>query len=185
VFDLGPAAQEMTRLVAGVRDDQLAQPTPCPDWTVADLLTHVVQFTAVFIANGRRETAQPPDHLLDDWRGALPRHLAELAEVWREESAWHGRVSAGGVEMDASANAVVAIEELTTHGWDLARATGQHLEVEDAQLDQVDRFFDIFAPQLASGRGPFGPPVDVPEASTRLERTIARTGRDPWWAPAI
>ena len=185
MFDLGSAAQEMSRLLAGVRDDQLGRPTPCSDWTVAELLAHVVQFTAVFTANARRQEARPPDELVDDWRDALPRDLAELAQAWREESAWHGRVSAGGVEMDASANAVVAIEELTTHGWDLARATGQDIDVEDARLDEVDRFFELFAPQIASGQGPFGPPVDAPEPSTRLQRTIARTGRDPWWTPAI
>ncbi len=185
MFDLGPAAQEMSRLVAGVGDEQLGGPTPCPDWTVADLLAHVAQFTAVFTANARRQEVRPPDELADDWRVALPRDLTELAQAWREESAWHGRVAAGGVEMDASANAVVAIEELTTHGWDLARATGQDLDVDDARLDEVDRFFALFAPQIASGQGPFGPPVEAPESSSRLQRTIARTGRDPRWTPAV
>ena len=185
MFDLGPAAQEMSRLVAGVRDDQLGRPTPCPAWTVADLLAHVVQFTAVFTANARRQETRPPDELVDGWRDALPRDLAELAQAWREESAWHGRVSAGGVEMDASANAVVAIEELTTHGWDLARSTGQDIDVDDSRLDEMDRFFELFAPQIASGQGPFGPPVDAPQPATRLQRTIALTGRDPWWTSAV
>ena len=45
----------MNRLLAGVRDDQLAQPTPCPDWTVADLLAHVHQFATVFTLNARKE----------------------------------------------------------------------------------------------------------------------------------
>ena len=185
MFDLGSAAREMSRLVAGVRDDQLRGPTPCPDWTVADLLAHVAQFTAVFTANARRQDVRPPDRLVDDWRDSLPQALAELAQAWREESAWHGRVSAGGVEMDASANAVVAIEELTTHAWDLARATGQDVAVTGAQLDEVDRFFHIFAPQIASGKGPFGPPVDPPERASRLESTIARTGRDPGWTAEV
>lgn len=81
--------------------------------------------------------------------------------------------------MDASDNAVVGIEELTVHGWDLARATGQDLRVDDACLDLVDRFFELFAAQIATGAGPFGPEVAAPEGATRLERTIARTGRDP------
>jgi uncharacterized protein (TIGR03086 family) len=170
-------------LVSGVRDDQLGSPNPCSDWTVADLLAHVAQFTAVFTANAQQQEAKPPDGLVDDWRTALPRDLGELAQAWREEAAWRGRVSAGGVEMAASANAVVAIEELTTHGWDLARATGQDLDVDEGQLDEIDRFFELFASQIAAGRGPFESPVSVAERSTRLERTIARTGRDPWWIP--
>lgn len=178
MFDLGPAAVEMSRLVSGVRDDQLDHPTPCSDWTVADLLAHVHQFATVFTHNGRKEQARPPEDLVDDWRVAIPEQLDELLRAWREESAWQGRVSAGGVEMDAPDNAVVGVEELTVHGWDLARATGQDLHVDDARLDQVKRFFELF------GEGPFGPAARTPEGGTRLEHTLARTGRDPSWRPA-
>lgn len=184
MFDLGPAAEEMSRLVTGVRDDQLDYPTPCPDWTVTDLLAHVHQFATVFTHNARKEQTRPPQDLVDDWRVAVPNQLDELARSWRQETAWQGRVSAGGVEMDAPDNAVVGIEELTVHGWDLARATGQALHVDDARLDQVDRFFELFADQIADGEGPFGPVAAAPRRATRLERTVARMGRDPLWEAA-
>jgi uncharacterized protein (TIGR03086 family) len=179
MFDLGPAAQTMSGLVSGVRDDQLDQPTPCRDWTVAELLAHVHQFATVFTQNGRKEAVRPPEGLVEDWRVAIPGQLDALASAWHDESAWQGRVSAGGVEMDAPDNAVVGIEELTVHGWDLARATGQDVRVDAAALDQVDRFFELF------GEGPFGPAVHVSDGATRLEKTVARTGRDPSWQPAI
>lgn len=183
MFDLGAGTQEMSRLISGVRDDQLAEPTSCSEWTVADLLTHVHQFAAIFTANARKEQVRPPGTLVGDWRVAIPEQLDALADAWRQESAWQGRVSAGGVDMDAPDNAVVAIEELTVHGWDLARATGQDIHVDDATLDQVDRFFELFAAQIASGDGPFGPAVAPPERATRLEALIARTGRDPAGEP--
>jgi uncharacterized protein (TIGR03086 family) len=175
MFDLGPAAAEMARLVSDVRDDQLDAATPCSDWTVADLLAHIHQFATVFTANAHKTPPQPPAGLVDDWREAIPHALSDLADAWRQESAWDGQVSAGGVDMDAADNAVVAIEELTTHGWDLARATGQDIHVDDARLDHVDRLFDLF------GDAPFGPAQQAPESATRLERTLARTGRDPHW----
>jgi uncharacterized protein (TIGR03086 family) len=181
MIDLGPAADEMSRLVSGVRDDQLDSPTPCCDWTVAHLLAHVHQFATAFTHNARKEQAQPVDGLVDDWREVIPGQLEQLARAWREESAWQGRVSAGGVEMDASVNAVVAVEELTVHGWDLAVATGQNFRGDEARLDQVDRFFDLFAEQISAGEGPFGSEVIASEDATRLERTVARTGRDPSW----
>lgn len=183
MFDLGPAAERMTRLVAGVRDDQLGDPTPCQEWTVGNLLAHVHQFTTVFTQNARKEQVRPPAGLVPDWRAAIPGELDELSRAWREESAWQGRVSAGGVEMPAPDNAVVGIEELTIHGWDLAHATGQPFQVDDVNLDLVDRFFDLFGGQ-DGGNGPFGPQADAPEGATRLERTVARTGRDPLWTPA-
>lgn len=178
MFDLGPAAAQMRHLVSGVRDDQLNHPTPCADWTVADLLAHIHQFASVFTHNARKEPVRPPEELVDDWREAIPDQLDELAHAWRQEPAWHGRVSAGGVEMDAADNAVVGIEELTVHAWDLARATSQELGVDDARLDLVDRFFELF------GSAPFGPAVPAPEGAARLEHTVARTGRDPSWRAA-
>ena len=183
MFDLDPATREMSRLVSGVSDDQLGGPTPCPDWTVADLLAHIHQFATVFTQNAGKEPVRPPDGLVDDWRRAIPQQLAGLAKAWREESAWQGRVAAGGVEMDAADNAVVAIEELTVHGWDLARATGQTAQVPQASLDQVDRFLELFGGQ-PEGEGPFGPTASAPEGADRLARTVAQTGRDPAWSPA-
>lgn len=47
-IDFGPTTQTPTRLVQGVRDDQLTDPTPCPDWTVADLVTHIAGLTVEF-----------------------------------------------------------------------------------------------------------------------------------------
>lgn len=177
MFDLGPAAQEMTRVVENVADDQLERATPCADWTVADLLAHIDQFAVVFAANALKEPVEPPDGLVEDWRAAITWHLDEMARAWRDPSAWQGRVSAGGVEMDAPDNAVVAMEELTVHAWDLA--TGQQLRTTDAALDQIDRFFELFGDGAAEGEGPFGSVAPEPADATRLERTLARTGRDP------
>ena len=181
MFDLAPAAQEMNRLLAGVRDDQLSRPTPCPDWTVADLLAHVHQFSTVFTLNARKDPVELPGDLPGDWRSVLPHQVDSLVEAWRDESAWSGRVSAGGVDMDAADNALVAIEELTVHSWDLSRATGQDFVAADPSLDQVDRFFECFAEPIASGQGPYGPEVPAPDDASRFARTIARTGRDPLW----
>jgi uncharacterized protein (TIGR03086 family) len=182
MFDLGPAAQEMNRLLAAVRDDQLTQPTPCPDWTVADLLAHVHQFATVFTLNARKEPVELPGDLPGDWRTVVPQQVQSLVTAWKEESAWTGRVSAGGVEMDAADNALVAIEEFVVHGWDLARSTGQDFGCAEPSLDRVDQFFELFAEPIASGQGPYGPAVPAPDGADRLERTIAHTGRDPFWS---
>lgn len=79
MFDLAPAAQELSRLVSGVRDDQLGHPTPCPEWTVAELLAHVHQFASAFSDNAQKRQARPPQVLVDDWRVVIPDQLDELA----------------------------------------------------------------------------------------------------------
>ena len=181
MFDLGPATAQMARLVGGVQDDQVGRPTPCNDWTVGELLAHIHQFTSVFTDNARKNPIRPPDGLADDWRAVIPAALDDLAAAWRDPNAWEGLVSAGGVEMTAQDNAIVAIEELTVHAWDLARATDQTFDVTDATLDRIEQFFVLFSPDAASGEGPFGPVASTPDGAGRLDRVLARTGRDPRW----
>jgi uncharacterized protein (TIGR03086 family) len=78
---------------------------------------------------------------------------------------------------------VVAIEELVVHGWDVARATGQDVAPTAESLGHVESFLDVFAEALASGQGPYGPPVDVADGADRLDRYLAAAGRDPGWQP--
>src|SRR3954463_1836955 len=47
-LDLAPQAAEVARVVAGVGDDQLGDPTPCAGTPVAGLLDHLVGLTYAF-----------------------------------------------------------------------------------------------------------------------------------------
>ncbi|MGN6177413.1 MAG: maleylpyruvate isomerase N-terminal domain-containing protein, partial [Streptosporangiaceae bacterium] len=40
IVDLGPAAQRLGDLVVRVGDDELGKPTPCPAYTLGDLIEH-------------------------------------------------------------------------------------------------------------------------------------------------
>jgi uncharacterized protein (TIGR03086 family) len=93
---------------------------------------------------------------------------------------------AGGIEMPGEVAAVVALEELVIHGWDVARATGQDFDGDDSTLEAVRGFLAQFAgPDQAELRGDaYGAPVDVSEAAPLLDRTVALSGRDPGWSPS-
>jgi uncharacterized protein (TIGR03086 family) len=191
MHDLGPAARELARLVSTIRDDQLGDPTPCEAYSLGDLLDHVRGFTENFTANARKQplpadVGRTPDggRLPSSWRTALPARLQGLAVAWQDEAAWQGRVSAGGIEMSAAHNALVAVEELVVHGWDVSRASGQHFAVDDASLGGVEHFFTVFGERIAAGLGPYGPAVAVPADASRLDRLLGATGRDPDWSPA-
>src|SRR3712207_9137121 len=76
-FDLAPQAAEVAQVVAGIRDDQLAGPTPCPDIPVAAMLDHLVGLTLAFrLAAEKQPQAAGPqpsaDALAPDWRERLP-----------------------------------------------------------------------------------------------------------------
>ena len=188
-LDLAPQAAEVARLVTAVRDDQLTDPTPCPGMPVAALLDHLVGLTLAFrLAAGKQPQRGGPsaaaETLAADWRERLPRQLDELVAAWREPSAWEGDVEVGGVTLPAPDMAVVALDELVVHGWDLAVATGRPYRVDDADVQACLGF----ATQVnGEGReappGLFGPAVPVPADAPLLHRLLGVTGRDPGWSP--
>ncbi len=186
-LDLGPQAAELARVVAGIRDDQLGDPTPCAGTPVAGLLAHVVGLTTAFrmaaektpVSGGPSASA---DDLPTDWRTGIPAQLDALVEAWRRPSAWEGTAEAGGVTMPAPVAAAVALDEVLVHGWDLAVATGQDYAADPASVAVCTEFA---AQAAAEGPTPglFGPPVPVPDDAPPLDRLLGQTGRDPRWQP--
>ncbi|MDH2389232.1 TIGR03086 family metal-binding protein [Streptomyces sp. HNM0663] len=195
--DLRPAAHGVARLLRSVRDDRLSGPTPCPEYAVRELLAHLTDLSAAFRDAARKDLgpttgtdpgAAPPV-LRDDWRAVLPRRLDELADAWRQPSAWQGDTQAGGVRLPAAVAGRVALNELLIHGWDLARATGQPYAPEEASLEVS---YEMLAPAAegagesgdgTDGGGLFGPPVPVPRSAPLLDRVIGLSGRRPDWRP--
>ena len=182
MHDLGPAVREVARVAAQVTDADLDRPTPCGEWSVRDLLGHVLAFTGHFIGVARHESGQaggPPAELPPDWRADLDARLADLAAVWAQPSAWEGEGSAGGLTMPRAQLGIVAVEELVLHGWDLARAVGAEFAVRDEDLAVVAEFVGNFehAPQ-EQRTGLYGPVVHA-ETTTDLDRVLALAGRDP------
>jgi uncharacterized protein (TIGR03086 family) len=193
LVDLEPAARRLGELVGGVTDDQLDAPTPCPEYTLGDLLDHVAGMSLAFIGAAKKDTGEATSHapsgdasrLDDDWRTRIPPDLLRLAEAWRDPEAWTGMTKAGGVDLPGEVAGLVALDELVVHGWDIARAAGQPYDCDPASLEAVHGFVLQFSePGLEAEReGLFGPVVDVPADAPLLDRVIGLTGRDPAWSP--
>ncbi len=191
--DLQPATKQMAELISGVGDELLDRPTPCPAYTLGDLLDHVGGLTLAFTAAAAKATggagSQGPSgdasRLGDDWRTRIPQDLAALAEAWREPAAWSGTTQAGGVELPGEIAGLVALDELVIHGWDVARASGQAYDCDPELLEVVHGFVAQFSgpDEEAAREGLFGPVVDVPDDAPLLDRVIGLTGRDPAWSP--
>src|SRR2546425_13082012 len=90
--DLEPAARRLAELVGGVPDELLDARTPCPAYTLGDLVEHVggaaSAFTGAAVKDTGDATSQGPSgdaaRLSDDWRTPIPRRLAALAGAWGE-----------------------------------------------------------------------------------------------------
>ncbi|MFN2506782.1 MAG: TIGR03086 family metal-binding protein [Acidimicrobiales bacterium] len=193
--DLEPATRRMADLISGLPEEALDRPTPCPAYTLGDLVDHVGGLALAFTAAARKATSEtgsqaPSGHasrLVDDWRTRIPRDLTALAEAWRDPSAWSGMTEAGGVEMPGEVAGLVTLDELVIHGWDVARSTGQPYDCDPALLEAVHGFVAQFSvPGQEAGReGLFGPVVPVPDDAPLLDRVIGLTGRDPAWSTSL
>ncbi|GIF00359.1 TIGR03086 family metal-binding protein [Paractinoplanes rishiriensis] len=188
-LDFDPPVRVLRALLLGVDDDELAGPTPCPDWSVAALLDHLMGLSHAFTQAARKRvdapgTAAPPpspsaQHLSRHWRSRLPVLLEDLATAWKDQAAWAGTSRAGGVTMPAAELGVVAMNELIMHSWDLARATGQDYAADPRILETLIEFL---AQGPAEGTpGLFGPAVPTDSEASLLDQTVARAGRDPRW----
>jgi uncharacterized protein (TIGR03086 family) len=190
MFDLEPATRAVTALIAGIRDDQLDDPTPCAGTSLGAMLDHVEGFATAFTLAARKQVppggSEPPimdaARLAPVWRTRIPARLAELASAWQDPAAWTGVTEAGGVHLPAETAGIFALDEVVVHGWDVGAAIGRRPAFDDAQLLPLHEFLTASAAQNPNGvPGLFGPPVTVPADAPLLDRVLGLTGRDPQW----
>src|ERR1700722_14143938 len=194
--DLAPAARQLGDLVARVTDAELARPTPCPAYTLGDLIEHIGGTALAFTAAARKDTGRRADRapaggasrLEPGWRERIPRDLAVLAAAWSEPGAWTGMTRIAGGEAPADVVGLSAADELIVHGWDLARATGQPYAGDPEALEAARGFLAMFAsPDAPAGPDvPFGPARPLADDAPLLDQVLALAGRDLDWpgAPA-
>lgn len=192
IVDLDPAARQLAQLLTGVSDDQLPAPTPCAEYTVADLLQHISGLTIAF-RNAATKTPQPAAGqaspgadsgvgLHPQWRSRIPRQIDDLVAAWRAPAAWEGTAQAGGVTLPAAMIGRAALNELVMHGWDLARGTGQPFGCDPASAAAC---YEMVQAATASADGApeglFGPAVEVAPDAPLFDRLLGLGGRDPGW----
>jgi uncharacterized protein (TIGR03086 family) len=190
-LDFDPPVRALRALLLGVDDPELAGPTPCPDWSVAALLDHLMGLSYAFTQAARKRSdapgagEAPPEpsaqHLSRHWRHRLPVLLEDLATAWAQPDAWTGTAQAGGVTMPAAALGHVAMNELVMHSWDLARATRQEYATDPRTLEALIEFLRQGPAEGTPGL--FGPVVPADSEADLLDQAVALAGRDPLWRP--
>ena len=154
----GRIADGFSRRLAGVDAEQWSAATPCTDWTVRDLVGHVVRTTnAVY---GNIEGTTPPDvdaeaDLAVQWQRARAAVAGALADPARAETTVGGMF--GEQPFESLVSRLLCADTLV-HTWDLARATGQD-EVLDTEGTR--RALEFLTPIDDAIRRPggFGPKV--------------------------
>ncbi|MFC7674733.1 TIGR03086 family metal-binding protein [Mycolicibacterium sp. GCM10028919] len=185
MIDMTTACKRTATLLGAIRDDQLDAATPCERFPLSDVVAHVGLLGLAFAAAARKDrgelTDAPPEGgfvLDEDWRNRYPENLAELAAAWRQPAAWEGMTRIAGMDMPGETVAMIALGEVTIHGWDIAVATGQDYAVDEDEARAVLEYVESFA---ADGPvdGLFGPSVPVAADASTFDRALVASGRDP------
>lgn len=172
-------------IIAAVAPEHLGGPTPCPDWDVRTLLSHIVGVVTrtAILGEGGDALSVPPfaDRVADDdWTAAYAAAADRALAAWGADDAtleklvrvpWGtvpGAVAIGGY-----------VREILTHGWDLATATGQPTELDpDLAEFALDLSVRSLPPEMrADERVPFGPVVPIDPAAGVYARLAAWLGR--------
>src|SRR3954453_22371904 len=124
------AAEPLPAVARATFGTPLDAPTPCAEWDLAALARHVIFWSPLLAAAGRRTTPAPVAEseaqvALDDVPAALQEAWADIVEAWSDPAAWTGSTSLGGPDpMPAELIGGMVVGELVVHGWDLAKAVG-------------------------------------------------------------
>jgi uncharacterized protein (TIGR03086 family) len=171
-------------LVESLTASDWTRSTPCPGWTVRDLVNHVTveDLWAVELFDGHT-VEQVGSRLDGDQLGAAP------AARWREASSAAcdaaGRPSAATSTVHLSFGDVPGAEyamqlfaDHLVHSWDLATALGRTYDLPD---ELVRACLAWFAPNEHAYRsaGLIGPRSDI-EGGTPADRLLAAFGRMPF-----
>ncbi|KRF19748.1 hypothetical protein ASG90_20160 [Nocardioides sp. Soil797] len=168
---LARALDQAGDVLAAVREDQLDAPTPCDDWSVAQLVGHLTALPGQFLAMARNEEVDwsiEPAAPGSGWASGFRSDADDLIHFWHQ--AGDGS-SAGGVPE-------MPVAEFAVHTWDLARAIGWSRPL-DEEVARCGLGFMSSALTPERRGDAFAAERQVPDDASYVDRLAAFAGRQP------
>ena len=158
------ALDQTAGLLDEVTPDHYDKPSTCSDWTVGDLVKHVVASPQRFadMAAGKDVDWSATPEVGDDPAAEFRASADDLA----------AKVKSGEAEAISGA----ALPEFAVHGWDLARSIDSDTILDDEVAQQALAFMrDNLTPD--NRNGVFGPEVQAGDDAPIQDRLAAFAGR--------
>jgi uncharacterized protein (TIGR03086 family) len=187
------AVAASVNVVERVTRDDLAKPTPCAGWTLADLLAHMTVQNRGFAAAARGRGADLSlwgpgtvrDAVAADAVGVYAASADDVLDAFTAPGVLEATFHLPEFGSEATFPGSIAIGfhfiDYVVHGWDVARAL-------DADFDLPDDVISAALPlALAVPDGdfrstdgsPFAPAVTTEDQVSGLDRILAHLGRSP------
>jgi uncharacterized protein (TIGR03086 family) len=168
---LGPA---LGGAAAGIRPDQLDNPTPCAQFTVRGVLEHMVTGATAFAAAFRGVAPAEPD--LTDPLAAFGPAMGELMAAIQSPGALERSIATPMGDAPGADFARFVVLDGLVHGYDLATATGQEYTPDAELVADVTAFAAQALTGLRDGET-FKDAVEPPPDATPIEALACLTGR--------
>ncbi|MEW2371885.1 TIGR03086 family metal-binding protein [Streptomyces sp. NPDC006656] len=184
-LDLASALTLAGQVLAAVRPGQYDAPTPCAEFDVRRLSSHLVAVARRVTVIGRGEDPFSVPSFADEvpdgaWSAAWEPAAAEALAVWADPEILSREVRVPAGVMPGAAAALMYTHEFTVHTWDLARATGQRPQWDQALAERALAVTQRILPAaIRDGRVPFGEVVAVDADAPAIDRLVAWAGRRP------
>lgn len=183
------AVRASVELVGRARPADMARPTPCADWTLHGLISHMAAqhygFAAAAAGDGdparwrpRRLSSDPAA----DYRASADTVLAAFSADGVLDRQFPLPEFAAGPSFPARQAVSFHFVDYVVHSWDVARALGLEVHFSGELLDaalQVARAVPGGEARLAPGAA-FSPAVTWRDGSP-LDQVVAVLGRSPDW----
>jgi uncharacterized protein (TIGR03086 family) len=183
---MAAAAAEAAKVVNGVPEGTLDAPTPCNDWDLRTLLNHTILWTSYSAERRAHGESVSEDLMTKDFtaepgfRDDYARQIGEAVKAWADPKAWEGELGVMGDATPAADVGAMLIMEMVLHGWDVAKATGQEYNADDAVAQALLGVVEAQAELFRKYQG-FADVVPVPDDATTFDRALSLAGRDPQW----
>lgn len=183
--ELETATETFRRRLDAVADGGWDAASPCAGWTVLDVVQHVCwgsRMAALVLGGASREeaVALPNVDMGDGPVAAYVRTAEEQLAAFRQPGALDRVVQHPVMDMPGSMLRMFRVGDLTTHAWDVARATGGDEELPAALVESLWAQLEPIGPLLAaSGMFGEGPSGDLGDGAPLQARLLDLTGRRP------
>src|SRR5256885_3180666 len=174
---LRKAVDQTGRIVAGVKADQLAGPTPCADWDTRALLNHAIGVVEMFDNAAQTKPFNASifadDNVGDDPRASYERRAAVLRDTLAQPNVVDRTWTMPFGEVPGVVGAGFATLELFQHGWDVARASGQQIDFDVDVTEAANATAQRMPAEQVRVAGVFGAEGTCPPDASAADRLAA------------
>jgi len=182
---LSQAFASTAGVLSGVDTQNLDGSTPCASWQVRELVNHIVggaTYFAIAAETGQAPAPAETDFCEGDFVSEFNKGAARAVKAFEADGVMDKMMKLPFGELPGGAFINIASIDTFTHGWDLAKATGQSTDLDPGlamQLLAIAEGFVADSFRGPDGQAPFGPKAEAPAGASPADRLAAFLGRQP------